>query len=222
MASGREPLQVAKRTLVLGAIAFRASLEVTNHPRTVELSRRMLPWLREVNCDDEIDPIERDLLDTPLGCLGPSLRIDANYAGEAAAYFCWALGMAEPLPVVEAADQAQLLERLAILTPGAATILQSPSLRDRDEIRDASRHYVLVRSRLQEIRVGPPASDIIRRGHFESLHEVGIEVPEEAVERATAAVDRMTPEERSRSAALYFVRSHAALWLFSDRPTYFE
>jgi hypothetical protein len=159
---------VAKRTLVLGAIAFRASLEVTDNSRTVELSGRLLPWLREVNCDDEIDPIERDLLDTPLGCLGPSLRIDANCAGEAAAYFCWTLGMAGPLPVVEPADQAQLLERLSILTPEAAAILQSPSIRDRDEIRDVCRHYVLVRSRLQEIRMGPPASNIIRRGHLES------------------------------------------------------
>ena len=222
MPFGREPLQVAKRTLVLGAIAFRASLEVTEHPRTVELSQRLLPWLRDVECEDEIDPIERELLDTPLGCLGPSLRMDANAAGEAAGFFCWTLGRAELLPVTEPADQAQLLKLLAILRPEAATILQSPSLRDRDEIRDVCRHYVLVRSRLQEIRAGEAATDVIRKFHVDSLNEAGIEVSEDAVERAASAVDRMAPEERSRSAGLYFIRFHAALWFFSDRPTFFE
>src|SRR5262249_35579734 len=69
MVTMRESQQIAKRALILGTIALRASLEVTDHPRAVEASQQLLRWLNQVGCDGEIDPIERGELATPLGQL---------------------------------------------------------------------------------------------------------------------------------------------------------
>ena len=222
MATGPQPQRVAKRALILGAIAFRSSLEVTNHPRVVEISQKLMPWLHELACEDELDPIERELLTTPLGQLNDSQRIDANWAGEAATFFCWTLNLLGPLEAARPADQSRLPSVLFILKPGANDILQSASLREITEIQDLCREYVLIRSILQETRFGTPVSDIIRRTNLQRLADVGLDVTEDAVKRASETVARMTPEERSRSAGLYFVRDHAALWFFRDRPNYFD
>lgn len=221
MAGGRDPQQVAKRALILGAIAFRASLELTDHPRVVELSLRLLPWLEQVGCSDELDPIERELLETPYGRLGDGLRIDANCAGEAASFFCWALGLASPLEVSSPADQSGLTVLLAILRPDALGILQSASLRSIGEIEDACRHFVLIQSILRETKI-EEARDIVRRYHLQKLEAVGLNATEDAIARASETVAQMTPLERSRAAGFYSVRAHAALWFFSDRRRYFE
>lgn len=221
MAIERKPQQVAKRMLILGAIAMRSSVEVTDHPRVIELSQRLLPWLNSISCGDELDPTERELLATPLGQLSASQRIDANWAGEAAALFRWMLNLGEPLDEVSPADQSSLPKVLRILRPEAGEILRSASLRDFPEIGDTCRHFVLIRSLLQESRVGPPAREIIRRANVQKLSDVGLAVTEDAVRRASDAVGRMTPQERSRAAGAYFVREHAALWFLSDRRGYF-
>src|ERR1035437_2094201 len=130
MGIGREPQQVAKRAVILGAIAFRSSLEVTDHPRVFEISKRLLPWLKEVDCDDELDPIERTLLVTPLGQLSDSQRIDARWAGESATLFCWMLKLVGPLDPAQPADQTVLPDLLSILRPGAMHIVRSASLRE--------------------------------------------------------------------------------------------
>ena len=221
MASTRDPRQIAKRALILGAISFRSALEVTDHPRVLEISRRLLPWLEEMGCEDELDPIERELLATPFGQLSDSQRIDANWAGEAAAFFCWMLNLSEPLEPARCAEQSALPGVLCILKPEAAKILRSASLRDRAEIEDTCRQFVLIRSMLQESRAEPPAREIIRRVNVQKMNDVGLAVSDEAVERASQAVSRMTPQERSEAAGLYFVRNHAALWFLSDRSSYF-
>ena len=221
VASGRQPQHIAKRALTLGAIAFRSSLEITDHPRVVETSRRLLPWLNDVGCGDEIDPIERELLGTPVGQLSDSQKIDANWAGEAAALFCWMLKLGEPLEEASPANQSDLPVVLRILKPEAVEILRSASLRDRTEIEDLCRQIVLIRSILQESRVGPPARDIVRRVNVQKLTDAGLVVAEGAVRRASEAVSRMTPQERSRMAGAYFVRDHAALWFLSSRSSYF-
>jgi hypothetical protein len=206
MAGGRTPQETAKRALILGTIAFRASLEITDHPRVVEISGRLLPWLVELGCEDGFDSTERELLATPLGQLSDSQRIDANWAGEAAAVLCWMLNLAAPLEVASGANQSDLPAVLCILKPEAAKILRSASLRDRMEIEEACRQFVLIRSMLQESRLDRHNGDIIRRVNVQRLDDVGLAVSEDAIRRASEAVSRMTPEERGRAPGLYLVR----------------
>ncbi len=218
----RKPLQVAKRAIILGAISYRASLEVTDHPRVVELSRLLLPWIHTLGIDDELDPIERELLETPFGELSVSQKMDANCASESASFFCWALSLTGPLDVVAPADAMRLLELLRVLKPDGATILQAVTLRAVADLEAACKHCVLVRSALQEARVAPSVGEIIRRVNRQRLADVGIAASDDDMMRASSAVAAMSPDERSRAAGLYVARDHAALWLFSSRPTYFE
>jgi hypothetical protein len=131
------------------------------------------------------------------------------------------LRLGEPLENASPANQSDLPGVLRILEPEAVEILRSASLRDRTEIEDTCRQFVLIRSILQESRVGPPARDIIRRVNVQKLNDVGLVVAESAVRRASEAVSRMTPQERIRAAGLYFVRDHADLWFLGDSSSYF-
>jgi hypothetical protein len=221
MPGDRTPRQVAERAMILGAIALRASLEVTSHPRVVEISGGLLRWLSEIGCGDEIDPIERELLATPLGQLSDSQRIDANWAGEEAAFFCWTLNLGPPLEETSPANQSNLVSLMRIGRPEAAEILQSAALRDRKETVEMCRHLILVLSILRESRIEPPARDIVRRLTVQKLNEVGLTATEHAVKRASEAVSRMTPQAQQQVAGLYFVRGHAAEWFLSDQSRYF-
>jgi hypothetical protein len=221
MAIGRKPEQVAKRTLILGAMAFRSSLEVTNHPRVHEFSRRLLPWLNDIGCGDELDPIEREELETPLGRLSECQKKDVSWAGESAAFFRWMLKLGEPLDENSRAEQSDLPVALCILKPEASEILRTAALRNGTEIVNTCRQFVLILSMLRESRVGPPASDIIRRLCLKELSEVGAAATEDDVRRASEAVGRMTPQVRGQMVFPYFVRKHAALWFLGDRTSYF-
>ncbi len=66
------------------------------------------------------------------------------------------------------------------------------------------------------------AKEVIAKLAARRLVEVGIAVAESDIARATATVSTLTPQEKSRAAGFYFVREHAALWLFNESRTYFE
>ena len=218
----RQPQQIAQRAIVLGAMAMRGSLELTDHPRTAEASARLLPWLREVDCDGEIDRIEREELMTPLGGLSPSQRIDVNWAGEAAAFFCWALGLDDALDWTNPADQSAVIGTLRILHADALELQRRATVRPACELDEACRQFVLIRSTLQQARISSPGKEVIAKLALQRLADVGIAVSDDAIAQAVATVAAMTPQEQSRAAGIYFVRCHAALWLFNDSRTYFE
>jgi hypothetical protein len=217
----REPKQIAQRAIVLGAMAVRGSAEATEHPRSAEIAARLLPWLSEVGCDEEIDPIEREELTTPPGGLSPSQRVDVNWAGEGAAFFCWTLGLGDALNWSEPADQSAVINTLRILHADAQRLQQEATLRPASELEEACRQFVLIRSALQQARVPSPGKEVIANLAARRLSEAGIAVSEDAIARANGVVAAITPPERGRAAGIYFVREHAALWLFNDSPTYF-
>jgi hypothetical protein len=173
-----------------------------------------------LGCGEELDPIERELFETPFGRLSESQKMDARWAGEAAAMFCWMLKIGESPNLKSPADML-VLEKLCILRPEAVNFIESASLRPHAEIEDACRQFVLIRSMLQELRVEPPVRDIVRRVNVQRLTEVSVVVTDEAVMRAAHIVSTMTPQERIEVAGVYFVRYHAGLWFFGDRKSYF-
>lgn len=221
MAQCRPPQQVAKRALILGALAFRSSLEVTDHPRTAAIAQQLLPWLERSGCSEEVDPTEREELASSLGGLSRSQLADLKCAGESATFFCWVLGLVPALDVGTPADPLLLPDVLPILQPSASAFVESATLRDHAEIEEACRQFVLIQSLLREARV-PAARDILRRGQLRMLSDVGITVDDAAVKRAEEILAAMSAADRARAAGFYFVRAHAGWWLFSDRPTYFE
>jgi hypothetical protein len=214
--------QVAKRAVILGTIACRASIEVDDHARVASLSQQILPWLSKVGCDDEIDPIERDLFATPLGQLSESQWTDANWAGEAALLFCWMLSLAPALNEASQSDPSIPIRLLDILRPTAADAIRNARLRKQTEIEDLCGQIGMIRSLLQESRLQEKDAAILRDLNVRRLSEAGLTVTDDAAAKALAVVGRMTSEQRDRLAGCYFVREHAALWFFSDRGTYFD
>ena len=199
-----------------------ASLEVTDQPRVLEISKQLLPWLRRIGCADELDSIEEEELATPLGGLSDSQKIDVNWAGEAALFFCWMLRLVGPLEEAAVADHRQLTTLLSLLKPEAVEVFRSAQLRDSDEIRDMCRHFILIQSLLRERRIESADREIIRRLTVEQLAEVGLAVTDEALTRVSATVARMTSDEAKNIAFLYFVRAHAAFWYLNGRARYFD
>ena len=151
----------------------------TTHPRVNEFSQRLLPWLTEIGCGDELDSIEREELSTPLGRLSDSQMVDVRCAGEGAAFLCWALRLAGELQETAPADPSSLPTFHAVLRPEATDIIGSALLRDQAEIEATCRQFALVLSMLRESRVGPPATDVIRRIHLREMNGVGLSVTED-------------------------------------------
>jgi hypothetical protein len=165
---------------------------------------------------------KREELATPLGQLSDSQMVDVRWAGEDAAFLCWMLKLTGELSETTPADPSTLPTFCSVLKPEAVQIISSASLRDQSEIEAICCQSVLILSMLRESRIGPPASEIIRRTHIEELNGAGLSVSEEDLARATGVFGRMTPQERAQVAGLYAHRHHVALWYLSDRARYFE
>ena len=218
----RRPDQIARRAMVLGAIAFRASLEVTDHPRAVGLSERLLPWLAEVGCDGEVEPAERELLATACGRLTDGQRVDANWAGEDAMFLCWALGLVGPAPEAAPADASELLDVLKILRPEAVGVVRAAAIRDEAAVARACLRTALLLAVARASRVEGPAREIVRRALGKMLEARGVRATAEEWDEAERAFEAMVPVERERAAGLCFVRAHCATWLVGDRPRYMD
>jgi hypothetical protein len=203
-------------------MAFRGSLEVTEDRRAAELAERLPPWLAAIGCDEELDPVEREELRTPLGQLSPSQRIDLNIADYAAAFLAWTLGR-HPLPSWESRPEQRLLfQALPVLRGEARAVLLGPALRDTRELEEVACEYSLLRTALQQARLPPAAREVLGRIALQRLAEAGINAHQVAVAKAEEIVAGLSDEERQRRAGLCFVLEHAALWLFNTRSSYFE
>jgi hypothetical protein len=206
----------------MGTIAFRASLEVTDHPRTIELADRLLPWLDELGMGGELDPTERELLATPYGQLRREQQVDACCAGEGAAVFCWAICMATLPPRCNLADHTAITQLLQVLRPEAQDLLGRSDIRSDHELERYCREVAAIRFALQEVRFDDEAiRNTLRRVLQNRMNEIGLQDCDADVAGARAIVAAMSPEERGRSAGLYFIREHAMRWLFDSRPSYF-
>ncbi len=227
----RTPIQVTQRALILGTLSARASCEVTEGTRAARIADGLLPWLENTGAGEAIDPIERDLLNTPHGRLGPSLRMDANAAGEAAAVLCWTLEILEKPPIFAWADQAQVIKVLSIGRPEANDLLKSPELRARAELAEFCKQVRLMLVLLRERRAQEKGLDEAacakleafgRKRVTQGLAAAGLELGESDWEAAKRILAEAGREQRNAMAGAYFVRDHAIDWLLDSRATYFE
>jgi hypothetical protein len=205
----------------MGTLAFRASLEVTDHPRCGEVCDRLLPWLEQLGIGEEIDPIEREILATHHGRLVPSQRTDAYWPGEGAAIYCWALGLTTqtPSPCV-IADHHAVINSLHVLRPEAQAVLEITSTRGCDELQAYCKRVMTIRSELQRRRVAD-VEDVLLNVLRQKLAVVGLQLQEQDLEDASKVVDALSDDERKQAAGLSFVREYAAMWLFDSRPQLF-
>jgi len=215
----------------MGAVAFRASLEVSEHPRTSKISSWIPEWLEKLGVAEELDPLEREILITPYGQLDKSQRIDANWSGEGAALFCWALNIGEQPPLLQNADQGEVISTLRVMQPEASELLSAPTLRCDRELEEYCKTVLLVRLMLREAHVGErdlgaqvrqQATSIGRKLVRRNLADFGIEVGDSDFETTHQLVANVSPEQRRSAAGAYVARDIAVTWLFDSRSIYFD
>lgn len=219
----RSAQEVAERAVVMTALAFRASLEVTDHPRSNELSGRLLGWLEQQQLGGALDPIEREILAAPRGTLAASQRTDATLAEEGACFFAWCLSTGPQLPLAERADARPLVASLRILHSDVGEIIQSASLRPEPEIASACLDILLTLSELRQRRLADPsARKLLADMEASGIAELGLHVSPESEQRSRVFVDSLLTDQQRSIAGLQFARSEAACWLYDGRARYFD
>lgn len=218
----RSPPEVAARTLIMGSLSFRASLEVTEHPRCEEICSRLLPWLQGLMIDQQIDPIEREILATPYRQLSSEQRNDAYWAGEGAAIYSWTLGLAPaPPPSAVNADHQSTVDRLRILYPEAREVLENAKLLASDEVPAYCRLVAATLSEMRQRRVTEKDRTILKEFQSERSAALGLYLTYEDEAQARIFLDSLSAHELQSCAGLYFVRYLATRWLFDSRPHFF-
>jgi hypothetical protein len=110
--------RVAARAGVLVARAYRALLESEEKRRAQarKAHGHLLAWLRATEIAGELEPSEREAIETPLGELPERRGVDDSWSSEPAGVLAWALGLFD-LPrydrQLDGADIANAIDFLA-------------------------------------------------------------------------------------------------------------
>lgn len=214
----RTSVQVAERALVMGAVTLRSSLEITDHPRSAEMISRIPSWLEELGLAEGVDSLERAILWAPPGQLERDQLAVANWAGEGAAFFCWALGLGEQPLWFQQADQQTVIDTLRVMRPEAGEHLRDPALRCIEELQGFCKQVLLIRLEFLPEIARPLKRKMLQR----ELAGYGIEVGNVDVEEVSRLVGGMAAEQLRSLYAPYLARDVAASWLLSSRSSYFS
>src|SRR5262249_11137005 len=86
------PIRVARRAVILYALLMRFTAEINpKHPRTKDLLAILPQWLDGLEVRSEIEPLDAEILATPLGSLKQEQQTDARWSGEAIGVLGWGL-----------------------------------------------------------------------------------------------------------------------------------
>jgi hypothetical protein len=216
-ASGRRNSnEVAARAIVFGALGFRASLEVTAHPRSQTLCLQLLPWLEQLNLGDRIEEFHAEILKTPHQRLSRESQTEALWRGEAASLLGWAIELFDkPNPTVDI-EPGLLVSKLRLLQPNATELISAACLRPQSEIDDYCAFCLTVRHHFQISALDKDGHAVLQHLHQTRLAELGLSLG------LSGALDRQREIEIEAgqlvSAApnvrgLYVVRALTSEWL---------
>lgn len=208
----RNSREVAVRSIIFGTLGFRASLEVTVHPRSGPLCTRLLPWLEKLNLADRIEEFHREILETPYRSLTRESQTEAYWRGEAALLLGWAIQLFDRPNPTEAIDPGLLVEKLRILQPNVNDLISGANLRPESEIDDYCAFCLTVRHKFRVAVLKTHGQAALERVHQSKLAELGLsesfrlrkDIEIEAAQLASAA-----PSVKG----LYVVRAMTAEWL---------
>jgi hypothetical protein len=208
----RSAYEVAAQAIICGALGFRASIEVTEHPRTKKLCIRLLPWLKEVGIGTQIEPYHHVILETPHGKLSHEFQTEAYWRGESAAVFGWSIYLFDTPGRFDPIDPGLLATNLRILHASANQLLTSAKLRPQTEIDEYCLYCLEIRHQFQLKDLPRKARATLRSIHRKRLAELGMtEFLNRSKDIDTEASNLALTEPGVQ--ALYVVRAMAAEWL---------
>lgn len=145
----RTSREIAGLAIVYGTLGFRASLEVANHTRSVDICNRLLPWLEQLERGSRIESIHREILATSHGSLPSDFRTEAYWRGENAAVLGFSIQLFDTPDPLMSIDPGLLVTNLRILRPTALDLLDNASLRSKHEVESYCAYCLAVRNRFQ-------------------------------------------------------------------------
>jgi len=204
--------EIAAQAIICGALGFRASIEVTQHPRTNEFCTRLLPWLEEVEVGSRIDPYHREILETPHGRLSPESQREAYWRGEAAAVYGWAILLFDKPHRLFPISPELLVSNLQLLQPSANLLLADAKLRPQAEIYEYCLYCLEIRHQFQLQSVASDAREALSAVHRRRLQKLGLTRVDTGSQISDIeAADILSAAPHARG--LYVVRALSAEWL---------
>lgn len=129
------PERIARRALVLAALACRGELEAhAADPEARAIDATVRAWLAQSGLLGDFEARERALLDPPLGALAPGDAAVGTLCGEGAAVLAWSLARGE-LPAIDVdVDAGAVAAALGWLDPDVAQGFDAARLRPRTDL----------------------------------------------------------------------------------------
>jgi hypothetical protein len=218
------PHRVARRALVLAALACRSALEKDAGNTDAERFRRdVLAWLGDVGALAEAEPGERRILEAPLGALDEQRVIDASWRGEGLAVLAWALRRAELPSYGKTAISADVATALGFMRTPAESVLAAPTLRSPAEIETLARRLFALHWRLREFTLRPRAMDFAtfaRTARFGPLDIEGLELASGDLAIDGRPLLSADPHRVDECLGIARERQQAANWLRGDERLY--
>lgn len=211
----RTAFEVAAQAIICGSLGFRASIEVTEHPRAEEFCTRLVPWLDELGVGAQIDPYHREILETPHGQLAREDQTEAYWGGESAAVFGWVISRFDMPDRVDPIEPGLLMSNLEILHDSASEVLSGAKLRPQAEIHEYCLYCLEVRHQFQLRTFPGDLQGTMTRIHQNHLAELGLtEVVDRSklIDQEAAKLVSMAPHAQG----LYVVRALAVEWLLGS------
>ena len=159
------PIRIARRALALAAITARAVVEQVEPDQTsIEKERQhesIITWATKVAVIDELEPEEKEILQSPIGSLSERTCINSSWRIEGLAVLAWALNLIEQPPYDESVDTGLLLNTLHL---SAQEIINAPNLRTEQEILSYHNQLWSLHWRLRDYSVNSEIMDFKKVG----------------------------------------------------------
>jgi hypothetical protein len=219
--------RVARRALVLLAVAFRGLLEQdagkADHAEAEAMRGRLAAWLRACSAVDEAEPAELAFVDTPIGAADEREVIDRVWLGEGAQVLLWALGQRELPPHDQQEHPYEVARDVGVLGDEPSFVLAAPTLRDARRIDQMRRRLLGIHWRLVEQGVSPGRVDfreLSDTAWFGGFDLAGITLSDDDLALAGVPVYVAPPPALSRARSIAMERHRAVNWLIGAHPRY--
>ncbi len=198
--------RVARRALVLAAVARRAFQEHGPDEGAEEPGPELLRWL-----------------EAPRGTLTQRQVVEGSWRTEGLAVLAWALGLAELPPHDESAEAAALMEKVGLLAEGTPGVLGAPTLRPVEELNRMERRLFVLHWRLRDFGLKPRAMDFgefARTAWFGPFDISGIALAQKDLALDGLPISKAPPEKVGECQSIAMERHQAINWLLGRHVVY--
>ena len=224
------PQAVARRALVLTAVAARATLELDHLQKAVDNAEthreRMVSWLETLGLQDEPEPQEWDVLLTPVGSLERQDHLNAMWRVEGLTVLAWALNLYSVPPYDETVFPPELYEAMGLFdTDRGQELLTDPRLRSEEELAEMQKQLLAFHWRMRDFFIRPQPMDFVHFSHdcwFGSFDISDFRTIDNDLAIGDAAISDADPDDVCTAGSIAMERHLAINWLMGYAEIYSE